>query len=188
MIALVVGCAVEPPPEPSAEASAASAEPADEAAAALDADAPTPPAAAPTGAQTNATQLAGWGTFDMGFNVAPHGGTQLVGNLCTGPREDKRARLFSGSGACSPGAWFTSDPNDCRFLVTWNIGGFQTGTCYWEYTTDTCSHSLCQTGAAVASTCSDYASKVCRTDPFCCANAWDSICVREAQGQGGPSC
>jgi hypothetical protein len=43
----------------------------------------------------------------------------------------------------------------------------------------TCKHGVCTAGAPVTSTCSWCASDVCRVDPYCCAYAWDSICVGE---------
>ena len=154
-----------------------------------DAALPAAPAtAALTGVHPEATTVGGWGTFQMGFNAFPHGDVQLVGDFCTGRRDNKQAWLFSGSGSCSPGGWFTSEPNDCRFLVNWQIGGFQTGTCYWQYTIDTCGHAICQTGGALPRDCSDCANKICTTDPYCCTTAWDSICVGEVNSMCSISC
>ena len=42
-----------------------------------------------------------------------------------------------------------------------------------------CSHDLCQAGDPVTSNCSPCATAVCNGDPYCCATAWDGICVGE---------
>ncbi|WP_437837092.1 hypothetical protein [Sorangium sp. So ce1153] len=43
----------------------------------------------------------------------------------------------------------------------------------------TCGHSICETGAAVPATCDSCVTSICDVDPFCCTNAWDSVCVNE---------
>jgi len=43
-----------------------------------------------------------------------------------------------------------------------------------------CGHSECDAGASLESSCSSCATKVCNADPFCCNNAWDSLCVQQA--------
>jgi hypothetical protein len=57
-----------------------------------------------------------------------------------------------------------------------------------------CSHSECNAGNALTASCSTCATTVCGSDPFCCNNTWDSICVQEAAdwcngvcGNGGGS-
>ncbi len=43
-------------------------------------------------------------------------------------------------------------------------------------------HSECVMGGALAANgCSACVTRVCATDPYCCATAWDSLCVSEAQ-------
>jgi len=44
----------------------------------------------------------------------------------------------------------------------------------------TCAHSECVTGVALESLCSWCVSTVCDTDPYCCTNKWNSICVDES--------
>jgi hypothetical protein len=44
-----------------------------------------------------------------------------------------------------------------------------------------CSHSVCSPGAALVTGCSPVVKSVCAADPYCCNNAWDSICVQEVQ-------
>ncbi|HWB82078.1 MAG TPA: hypothetical protein VG755_44250, partial [Nannocystaceae bacterium] len=53
-----------------------------------------------------------------------------------------------------------------------------------------CGHSLCSTGAAVTSGCdpSNCAGTICATDPFCCNNSFDGICVGETSSLCGLSC
>ncbi len=51
-----------------------------------------------------------------------------------------------------------------------------------------CSHSECQTGAALTDTCSACATAICGADPFCCDTEWDSICVDAAEASSSCSC
>ncbi len=51
-----------------------------------------------------------------------------------------------------------------------------------------CPHSVCTAGENMhAAACTytgannDCVTRVCNTDPFCCNNSWDSICVNEAK-------
>jgi hypothetical protein len=44
----------------------------------------------------------------------------------------------------------------------------------------TCAHDTCAKGPALDADCSTCASAVCDADPYCCATAWDKICVGEA--------
>jgi hypothetical protein len=44
-----------------------------------------------------------------------------------------------------------------------------------------CSHGVCTTGAALTDGCSPVATSVCAADPYCCATAWDGICVQEVR-------
>jgi hypothetical protein len=44
----------------------------------------------------------------------------------------------------------------------------------------TCAHQELVTGPALNSSCSPSATRVCASDPYCCNNSWDSICVQEA--------
>ena len=43
-----------------------------------------------------------------------------------------------------------------------------------------CAHSTCAQGGKLEGSCSPCATTVCAADPFCCATAWDDICVDEA--------
>jgi hypothetical protein len=43
----------------------------------------------------------------------------------------------------------------------------------------TCGHSICETGAAVSSTCDTCVVNICSADPFCCSTSWDGLCVAE---------
>ncbi|HEX7839240.1 MAG TPA: S53 family peptidase [Kofleriaceae bacterium] len=52
----------------------------------------------------------------------------------------------------------------------------------------TCSHLLCNTGAALVSGCNSCATSICAADSFCCASSWDSICVGEVSSVCGLSC
>ncbi len=44
-----------------------------------------------------------------------------------------------------------------------------------------CAHSVCQDGEKMVKTCSRCVEDVCTMDPYCCDQAWDGICVDEAQ-------
>ena len=51
-----------------------------------------------------------------------------------------------------------------------------------------CAHSECKPGASLEAECSDCAATVCAQDSFCCDNAWDALCVNQAQDVCGDVC
>lgn len=51
-----------------------------------------------------------------------------------------------------------------------------------------CAHDECSAGAALVSSCSPCATKVCADDPFCCSTEWDSWCVDGAKGVAECGC
>lgn len=44
-----------------------------------------------------------------------------------------------------------------------------------------CSHSPCEVGPPIDSTCSDCTAQVCFQDPACCSTDWDSACVIQVE-------
>lgn len=44
-----------------------------------------------------------------------------------------------------------------------------------------CAHDQCTQGVALSGACSPTAATICAVDSYCCAVAWDSICVDEVQ-------
>jgi subtilisin family serine protease len=52
----------------------------------------------------------------------------------------------------------------------------------------TCGHSLCATGLKLIAGCHDCVDAICAVDAFCCATAWDSICVGEVLSVCGLTC
>ena len=50
------------------------------------------------------------------------------------------------------------------------------------------SHSLCNPGAALATSMDSCVNSVCASDSFCCNSTWDSICVGEVTSICGRSC
>lgn len=51
-----------------------------------------------------------------------------------------------------------------------------------------CAHAICAEGVSLASACDPCAGKVCASDSYCCATAWDATCVQEAGTLCGASC
>jgi len=51
-----------------------------------------------------------------------------------------------------------------------------------------CAHPICTAGGPLTASCDACAGKVCGVDPYCCATAWDSVCVGEVQSICGQSC
>jgi len=51
-----------------------------------------------------------------------------------------------------------------------------------------CSHSPCDVGIPIDSTCSSCTAQVCFQDPACCTTDWDSACVFEAEQICGIKC
>ncbi len=141
------------------------------------------------GPRPDATHVTGWGTFDIFWSLAQPSGRTLVGNLCPGtPRDTAKASLLTGSGSCNQDGWFTADQYDCRFWVSWQEPFANFGTCYWQYTTTTCSHPVCDTGPPLVSGCGDCAKEVCVRDNYCCSVAWDALCVSEASSCHSGAC
>lgn len=89
----------------------------------------------------------------------------------------------SGAGACSI-IGFTS-PTDrhnpqVNVAIT-NAGGFGNGTCV---VTVTSLPQVCEVSSTPLSAGSSACTaQICATDPFCCANQWDAICVSEARSK-----
>jgi hypothetical protein len=52
----------------------------------------------------------------------------------------------------------------------------------------TCSHSICNSGVKLTSTCDSCAAQICADDSFCCNNKWDSQCVSEVSSICNESC
>ncbi len=51
-----------------------------------------------------------------------------------------------------------------------------------------CAHLVCTTGVALTSGCHPCVTSICASDPFCCSNSWDSICVGEVASICGLTC
>jgi hypothetical protein len=52
----------------------------------------------------------------------------------------------------------------------------------------TCAHSQCASGAKLTSGCTSCVSSICAVDSYCCASAWDSICINEVSSVCKLSC
>ncbi len=50
------------------------------------------------------------------------------------------------------------------------------------------SHSLCNPGAALATSMDACVNSICASDSFCCNSSWDSVCVGEVTSICGRSC
>lgn len=87
-------------------------------------------------------------------------------------------------GSCNALGWASPDPHDCRVSVhIHNAAWWLWGDCnvQVEEKPAPCAHDECATGGLLVSACSGVATSVCGTDPFCCNNSWDSVCVNEVQ-------
>jgi cysteine-rich repeat protein len=76
-----------------------------------------------------------------------------------------------GDGLCQAGEACETCPSDC-------------GLC-------ACSHAVCTDGAPLAPGCDGdpCVTSICGVDPYCCAIAWDTVCVEEVQTIcGQPAC
>jgi hypothetical protein len=71
-----------------------------------------------------------------------------------------------------------ADPHDQADPIE-DISSEDVGSTEQELAEGTCGHSICETGAAVSSTCDSCVTSICSADPFCCTVAWDSLCVNE---------
>lgn len=59
---------------------------------------------------------------------------------------------------------------------------------------NSCSHTLCTQGGPLTSGCDSptvspsCVSRICAADPYCCNNAWDSVCVSAVSSVCGKTC
>ncbi len=51
-----------------------------------------------------------------------------------------------------------------------------------------CSHSPCEVGEALDSTCNSCTAQVCFEDPSCCTDTWDAICTSKVKTSCGYQC
>ncbi len=51
-----------------------------------------------------------------------------------------------------------------------------------------CAHDLCVTGSALSASCDSCVASICAVDPFCCATAWDGLCMDEVGTVCGMPC
>jgi hypothetical protein len=81
-------------------------------------------------------------------------------------------KVGAGYGVCSVCPGYL---NDCR------VGGGGGG--------GTCDHDVCTSGGPLGADCDACAASVCAQDAYCCATAWDQICIDQvAQYCSGMTC
>ena len=51
-----------------------------------------------------------------------------------------------------------------------------------------CAHDECKTGGTLTSGCDTCVTAICLVDSYCCATAWDRLCVNEVGSVCGKSC
>lgn len=85
-------------------------------------------------------------------------------NTCSGGALGCAQTVFPVADACNDGI-----DNDCNGTVDDGC----------------CAHGICTQGGALASGCDPCVTTVCANDPFCCATAWDGICVSEVMTECG---
>jgi len=98
-----------------------------------------------------------------------------VGNVCgTGLLGACAAGTFQCDGSaitCVPDV-MPAPAEICGNMIDDDCNGAIDDTCG-------CPHDECLTGEPLTPACSTCAANVCAADPFCCATAWDAICVEE---------
>ena len=94
-----------------------------------------------------------------------------------------------GDGACNGGESTANCPGDCGTSCGDGVcNGAESGcSCSSDCGACGCSHSLCQTGAALVPGCdpNQCVTDICNVDGFCCNNSWDSICIGEVESVCG---
>jgi len=108
------------------------------------------------------------GDLFSGQPFAQLAGSLLI-DLLYGDIEDHDLNFFcqpvaAGYGVCAP----CSNP----FQACGSGGSSNVGS-------GSCTHNVCDTGAALDGACDSCAASVCAEDPYCCTTEWDSICVGE---------
>jgi hypothetical protein len=51
-----------------------------------------------------------------------------------------------------------------------------------------CDHDQCTSGGPLDASCGKCVDAICQVDPFCCTNAWDSICISQVDSVCGETC
>jgi len=94
--------------------------------------------------------------------------------------------LNGASSACA-GNVCAHDPYCCTTqwdsICTSEVASYCGFTC-----NNTCSHSECATGGALANGCDFCVSNVCAHDSYCCTTGWDATCVNEVATYCSYSC
>jgi hypothetical protein len=80
----------------------------------------------------------------------------------------------------------SAEPKKPRFVVLVDSSGSMHQTPEIVTFPDTCAHTTCTTGSALAPDCNGCVAHICAGDPFCCTVAWDSICRSTANAMGCP--
>ncbi|MGD8376640.1 MAG: hypothetical protein PVF68_10915 [Acidobacteriota bacterium] len=100
-----------------------------------------------------------------------------------------------GTPAPGQGVWFLGRPNYGILSGSYDSGLSQSG--FRDAEADLspvacapgCDHLLCVEGEALDPACSSCVDEICVVDPFCCDNAWDSLCVDRVRSVcGNVSC
>ncbi len=95
--------------------------------------------------------------------------------------------LYKGCSPCTAMVCIHK-PSCCDPSGTWDqecvdLAGDSPGACAGVCAdgSGSCSHSECEAGSALPSSCSSCAASVCEKDAYCCSGAWDWICAKEAK-------
>jgi hypothetical protein len=101
-----------------------------------------------------------------------------VNNACTG--------CVDAAGACQAGTSASACGSNGSACVA--CGASQScanGACV---DAASCAHPICSMGSRLVSGCDPCATQICASDSYCCATAWDSICVGEVSSICQQSC
>ncbi len=99
---------------------------------------------------------------------------------------------------CVEGESLKRSSNDCVARVCdqdrsccrghWDASCVTRATALCGDTCETCTHDVCEAGAALDASCGECAEKICGIDPFCCDTLWGEDCVAKVETVCGDSC
>jgi hypothetical protein len=112
----------------------------------------------------------------------------LCGEVCEGCSHDFCVAGEPLAGDCDPCATSVcaADPYCCT--TGWDSRCVQESADTCKLTCTVCSHSPCNQGTALETSCDPCVGSVCAADPYCCNNTWDQRCIDNAQTTCGLSC
>jgi hypothetical protein len=140
-------------------------------------------------------------TESYSINAGLGGCPGCISQIVTGIADGSKQCVYNGVGVVSGNASFSlTAPSQKGVYKVWSapswqnnctdaVNGAYDGTAISYVEVDTCAHDRCSAGATLTAGCDQQCvTDICAVDPYCCATAWDSLCVGEVNSVCPQSC